>query len=781
MSADGDAPTSVGLSSPRIDGAEKAGGKAKYADDLSAPDMLYGAIATSPIPAGRILGYDLSEARAVPGVVAVLTAEDLPQRRVGSFVKDETTLARGRVRYVGEPVAAVAAETREAAELAAQLVLVDYEETPAVCSLDEALAADAPRVHPEQADYARQGDAAAEGNVFWSAEIVEGDPDAAWAECDVVVEEVYETPAQYHAYMEPCSALVEPDLGGRFTVRSAAQSIFYLQGRISEELDLPMARIRCVAPRIGGGFGGKNGVNVQPIAVALARVAERPVKITLSRSQDIEMLRSRHPARIRMKTGAKADGTLVAREAELWFDAGAYVDESPAVMSFGLLCSRGPYRCPNVRVRGHAVYTNKLKAGSFRGFGNPQATFASESQLDALARRLGLDGLALRRRNAMAPGDHWLGGQRVDACAMRECLDALEARMAAEVPALPPPEEGWARGVGVSGLSHISGLMGTSAAVNLRSDGTVALSTGVVDIGQGSDTVLPQICAEALRLPPEAVAYAAQDTDSSPYNWKTAASRITYTAGRAVMQATVEMRQRILEHAAELLECGVGDLELAPGGAVRIAGSDRSVSFREVAARAFNRIGGPIMGQHAFAFDGPRFDPKRAAMSNFAFDNLGVYVFGAVGLVADVDRETGKIVVQKVWSAHDIGRAVNPQSAEGQVQGAVVQGLGYALLEELIWEDGRLANPSFMDYKIPDGLDAPAAITPILVEDAPEETGPFGAKGVGEAGIVGVAPALANAVADAVGVRLTRIPMTSERVLDAIEGRASEAPASRTA
>lgn len=764
-----DRPSAVGLSAARLDGAEKAGGAAKFADDFTAPGMLFGAVATSPIPSGRILSYDLEEARAVPGVAAILTAEDLPDRRVGSFVKDENTLARGYVRYVGEPVAAVAAETPAAARLAAQLIAVDYEELPSVTSLDEALAPDAPLVHPDQASYERGGEKPSEGNVFWSAEIVEGDLDAAWADCDVIVENVYETPAQYHAYMEPCSVLVEPDLGGRYTVRSSAQSIFYLQGRISDELDIPMSQIRCIAPKIGGGFGGKNGVNVQPIAVALARAAGRPVKITLSRSEDMEMLRSRHPARIRMRTGAKADGTLVAREAELWFDAGAYADESPAVMSFGILSSRGPYRCPNMRTRGHVVYTNKLKAGSFRGFGNPQATFASESQLDELARKLGIDPIELRRRNALVSGEAWLGGQRVDACAMRACLDAVDARIKAEFDGLPPPQEGWTRGVGVSGLSHISGLMGTSANVNLRADGTVALSTGVVDIGQGSDTVLAQICAESLRLPLDRIAYAPQDTDSSPYNWKTAASRITYTAGRTVMQATVEMRDRILEHAAEMLECSTADLELAEGGAVQIKGTDRSVSFREVAMRAFNRIGGPILGQAAYAFDGPRFDPKRAAMSNFAFDNLGVYVFGCIAVVADVDTLTGKVEVRKVWSAHDIGRAINPQSAEGQIQGAVVQGLGYALLEEMVWEDGRLVNPSFMDYKIPDGLDVPYAIEPILIEDAPEESGPFGAKGVGEAGIVGVAPAVANAVADATGVRITRIPLTSERVLDAIE------------
>jgi len=764
------APTAVGLSTPRRDSAEKAAGAARFADDFAVPGMLHGAILQSPIPHGRILGCRTEAALRHPGVRAVITALDLPDRRVGSFVKDERTLAREMVRYVGEPVAAVAADTPEAARAAARLIEVDYEELPAACTLDQALAEDGPLVHPEMAGYVRNGASPWQGNVFWTAEIREGDTDAAWADCDVIVEGVYETPAQYHAYMEPCSVLAEPDLAGRVTVRSSAQSIFYLQGRICEELDLPMSRVRCLAPKIGGGFGGKNGVNVQPIAVALALAAGRPVKITLSRTEDMEMLRSRHPARIRMRTGAKKDGTLVAREAELLFDAGAYGDESPAVMSFGLLCSRGPYRCPNVAVTGKAVYTNKLKAGSFRGFGNPQATFASESQLDELAGELGIDPIELRRRNALQPGDTWLGGQQVDACAFTACLEAVSERVAAEAADLPPPRPGWRRGTGFAGLSHISGLMGTSATVYLRGDGTVALSTGVVDIGQGSDTVLPQICAETLKLSVDAVAYAPQDTDSSPYNWKTAASRITYTAGRSVAAATVEVREKIMRHAAEALECAVEDLELLPGGQVGLKDAPaRSVSFKQIAARAFNAAGGPLVGQNAYAFDGPRFDPKRAIMNGFAFDNLGIYVFGATAVVADVDELTGKIEVRKVWSAHDIGRAINPLSAEGQVQGAVVQGLGYALLEELVWDEGRLTNPSFMDYKICDSLDTPTAIVPILIEEAPEETGPFGAKGVGEAGIVGVAPALANAIAAATGVRLRRLPMTPERVLAGLE------------
>lgn len=761
--------TAVGISATRRDGPDKATGRAVYADDLKRPGMLYGAVLPSPWPHARITGIDTAAAAALTGVRAVITAADLPDRRVGSFIKDETTLASGVVRYVGEPVAAIAADSEEIARRAALMIDVDYEPLPAVTDLDAALGDDAPLVHPDIGDYIINGASRPDGNTFWSASIVEGDVEGAFAECDVIVEGVYETPAQYHAYMEPCSALAEVDLNKRVTITSSAQSIFYLQGRISEELDLPMTQVRCVAPRIGGGFGGKNGVNVQVIAAALALKTSRPVKFTLTRAEDMEMLRSRHAARIRMRTGAKSDGTLVARDIEAWFDAGAYADESPAVMSFGVLMARGPYRIPNVRSVGHVVYTNRLKAGSFRGFGNPQATFASECQLDELAERLDLDPIELRRRNAMVQGDHWLGGQEVEACAALSCLDAATERAKAEMAHLPPPAPGVQRGLGIANFSHISGLMGTSANVNLRADGTVVLSTGVVDIGQGSDTALAQICAETLKLPVEAVAYAAQDTDVSPYNWKTAASRITYTAGRAVVAATEQMRERLLDHAADMLECQTADLVIQPGGKITIAGTDRSVQFRDIAARAFNRIGGPIVGQAAYAFDGPRFDPKRALLDGFAFDNLGIYVFGTIAVVADVDTLTGAVEIRKVWSAHDVGRAINPGSVEGQIQGAVAQGLGYALTEELVWDDGRLANPSFVDYKVPSALDLPDEIVPILIEEAPESTGPFGAKGIGEAGIIGVAPAVANAVAQATGKRFRRIPLTSERVLDALD------------
>ena len=371
-----------------------------------------------------------------------------------------------------------------------------------------------------------------------------------------------------------------------------------------------MARIRVVATRVGGGFGGKHASNIHSIAAWLARAARRPVKLVLSRMQDFEIQRSRHPARIWMKTGARRDGTILARDVRITLDGGAYADESPPVLAFALLMSRGPYRIANARARGRAVYTNKLRAGSFRGFGNPQASFAGESQIDELAAKLGIDPVELRLRNAMRPDDTAFGGQRVPSCVLTQCLTRVrEAQRAA--PALAP-RAGRRRGVGFAVMSHVSGLMGTAASVQLRTDGSIALSTGCVDIGQGADTVMVQICADALSVPIERVSYAPQDSDSSPYNWKTAGSRSTYMTGRAVAVATVEMRNKMFEHAAEMLECASADLELRPGGAIGIKGVPMGVSFKEIAMRSLFRSGGPIAASHGFVFDGPPFDPKRA-------------------------------------------------------------------------------------------------------------------------------------------------------------------------
>jgi CO/xanthine dehydrogenase Mo-binding subunit len=470
-----------------------------------------------------------------------------------------------------------------------------------------------------------------------------------------------------------------------------------------------------------------------------------------------------------MKTGAKADGTLLAREATIMLDGGAYADESPAVLSFAVLMVRGPYRIPHLRSRGLVVYTNKLKASAFRGFGNPQVTFAGESQIDCIAEKLGMHPLDLRLRNAVAAGDRWAGGQTLPACGLRECLTKLRSAVDA-APALPATP-GRRRGVGYSAFAHISGLLSTACNIYLRSDGSVAVNTGVVDIGQGSDTILTQICADALMLTPDRISFAAPDSDSSPWNWKTAASRVTYMAGRVVLAASIEVREKIMKQAAQIMECAADDLEIRPGGVVGLKGvAQQTVTFAQIASHAINRLGGPIMGASSLLFDGERLDPKRALVEGFAFGNVGVYTFGAQATEAEVDEVTGAVRVLRVWSAHDVGRAINPRMVEGQIQGGFVQGMGYALSEEMQWdESGRLTNPTLMDYKVPTALDAPLEINPIIVEH-PEPSGPFGAKGVGEPGLIGAAASIANAVAKATGKRVRRLPMTPERVLDALLG-----------
>jgi CO/xanthine dehydrogenase Mo-binding subunit len=761
--------TSVGHNVERLDAAEKATGEAQYVDDLYRPGMLHGAIVGSSHAHAKIRGYKLNEALAIPGVAAILTGEDFSCARTGAFCKDELPLARDKVIYMGEPVAVVAARDAETARRAARAIEIDYEPLPAVLTIDAALAAGAPLVHDGLANYVKIAPSFSDGNVLWQCRLEEGKIDSAWSQCDVIVEDVFETAAQHHMYMEPCGALAEVDRGGRITIWSSCQSVHLVQQRTAEWLSIPMGRIRALAPKIGGGFGAKGGLHVQHLAAALALKTGRPVKMVLSRVEDFEIVRSRHPSRIVMKTGAKRDGTLVAREANVFLDGGAYADESPTVLSFAVLMARGPYRIPHLRSRGLVVYTNKLRASAFRGFGNPQVTFAGESQVDRIAEELGIHPVELRLRNAVDVGDRWAGGQILPACGLRECLTKVRTAVD-NAPALPTNLQ-QRRGVGYSVFAHISGLLSTACNIYLRSDGSVAVNTGVVDIGQGSDTVLTQICADALMLTPERVSFASPDSDSSPWNWKTAASRVTYMAGRVVLAATIEVRDKILRQAGEIMECSSEDLEIRPGGLVGLKGvAAKNVTFAQVASHAIARLGGPIMGASSLLFDGERLDPKRALIEGFAFSNIGAYIFGAQATEAEVDEVTGAVRVLRVWSAHDVGYAINPRMVEGQIQGGFVQGMGYALTEEMQWdESGRLTNPTLMDYKVPTALDAPLEIHPIIVEH-PEPSGPFGAKGVGEPGLIGAAASIANAVASATGKRMHQLPMTPERVLDALIG-----------
>jgi CO/xanthine dehydrogenase Mo-binding subunit len=760
---------SIGESPPRIEAADKATGRARYVDDIKLPGMLHASLLTSPHAHARIRGYRLDGARAIPGVKAIVTGSDLKTPRAGGIIKDESMIARDKVRYVGEPVAAIAAIDAETARRAAAAIEVDYETLPAALTIDEALAPGAPILHEQFSAYVQSVKGGGHDNIIFESSLLEGDVEAAFARCDVIVEGEFQTQAQHHLYMETNGCVADVDAAGRITLYATCQSVHHIQQRVAEELGEPMAKIRVIASRVGGGFGGKHASNIHSIAAWLARAAGRPVKLVLSRMQDFEVQRSRHPARIRIKTGARRDGTILARDVEITTDGGAYADESPPVLTFALMMSRGPYRIANVRARGRAVYTNKLRAGSFRGFGNPQASFAGESQIDELAVKLGIDPVELRLKNAMRPNDTAFGGHLVQSCILRDCL--AKVRDAQRNAAPLPPRAGRKRGIGFAAMSHVSGLMGTAAEVQLRTDGSIALSTGCVDLGQGADTTMVQICADALRVPIDRVSYAQQDSDSSPYNWKTAGSRSTYMTGRAVAVATVTMREKMFEHAGEMLECGTVDLELRPGGAIGIKGVPSGVTFKDVALRSLFQAGGPIAASHGFVFDGPPFDPKRATIYQLAFQNLGVYTFGAHCVEVDVDEATGVVEVRRAWCAHDVGRAINPVACEGQIQGGFVQGMGYALTEQMQWDsEGWLTTVTLADYKIPGVLDCPVEIHPIVLED-PEPSHPVGAKGVGEPSLVGAAPAIANAICNATGARLRALPMKPERVLEELEKR----------
>jgi CO/xanthine dehydrogenase Mo-binding subunit len=769
MSGSGRPQGEVGKSVAQLEAQEKVSGSAQYIADLYRPKMLHAAVLQSPHAHARILGYDISRAAALPGVRAIVTGDDVDEaHRMGAFIKDEHALAKGKVRYVGEAVAAVAAETEAIARSAVQLITVDYEELPAVLTPEEALAPGAAIVHEDGESFFKVFDAGTEGNLCSRTSFREGDIEKGWRESDRIFEAYYETQPQAHLSMEPCGALAEVDPAGRVTLWSANQSVFRVQANVCESLGLPMSRLRCLTPRIGAGFGNKMEPHVQPIVVSLAMKAKRPVKLILSREQDFEMVRARHPFNIRCKTGVKNDGTLVAREVEVLLDGGAFADDSPGVLGYALLMSCGPYRIPHAHCHGRLVYTNKMRFGAFRGFGVPQVTFATETQLDEIADALGIDPIELRRKNLKREGDAWFGGQSVLSNGLAECLDKVQAASGWNGQRSRQVTPHTKRALGLSCSAHISGLLSTGAILRMLEDGSLVLNTGAVDIGQGSNTVLTQICAEALRVPLDRITIASPDTDGSPYNWGTTASRVTYMTGKSVVGAASEVEKKIKEHASELLECDAEDLELLPGGSVGVKGvPGRAVSFAAVSARAHWAAGGPIVGSHSWVFDQKTVDPKRAAVIGLPFPQIGVFSFSAMVVDVALDETTGKCVVERAWSACDVGRAVNPQMVEGQIEGAFMQGLGFALVEEMVWDGPRLANPTLMDYKIPTFEEAPKLLQSIIVETH-EPSGPFGAKSVGEIGINGVAAAIANAVNAALDVRMRRLPLTSERVLRAL-------------
>ncbi|MBI4319603.1 MAG: xanthine dehydrogenase family protein molybdopterin-binding subunit [Chloroflexi bacterium] len=749
----------VGKSVVRRDALEKALGQAAYLDDVVLPKVLIGKVLRSDYAHAKIIRIDTGRAKALPGVKAVITADDLPGARHGPFVKDTPILATGKVLYVGEPVAAVAAVDEETANDALTLIEVEYEQLPVVLDPVAAMSDDSPLVHENLLSYPAVFSARRWGNVCSHTRFNLGDVEKGFREADHAFEDTFRTQEVHQAYLEPHGAIASFDAAGKVTVWTTTQSVFHTQASISETLLIPASKIRVISTRVGGGFGGKVEAITQPIAVALAQKTGRPVKVVFTRDEELAGTRPRHPSIVDIKTGVKKNGTIVARQVRFVLDTGAYADDGPGIVGFAALCATGPYKIPNVLVTGYGVHTNKTPCGAYRGFGNPQVTFAFESQMDLIAEQLGIDALELRLKNAVENGDINIAGQVMPSVGLKECL-----RKAAEAAGWGKPRTGPNRGLGVSCLHHSCGVLPACANVRLNQDGTVTLLTGAGELGQGSETILSQIVAEELGVPVEDINIVMADTDATPYNWATCASRITYTMGNAVRLAAAEAKKKIKALAAEKLEANPSDIEVADRHAYVSGSPERKLSFHDLAAISHWVQNGPILGEASFMAQGNPYQP--GAMEGFPFRSVTGWVFGAHVAEVEVDRETGQVQVLRVAAAHDVGQAVNPRNIEGQIEGGFGQGLGYALFEEIVRDNGKVVNPSFVDYRLPTTMDMPQ-MTPIIVEER-EPTGPFGAKGVGEPGLVAAAPAIANAIYASVGIRLKELPMTSEKVRKAL-------------
>ncbi|MEM2958567.1 MAG: xanthine dehydrogenase family protein molybdopterin-binding subunit [Candidatus Jordarchaeaceae archaeon] len=750
----------VGKRSPRIDGKDKVTGRTKYLDDLRFPGMLYGKVLRSPYAHARIHRINTSRAEKILGVRAVVTVEDTPKIQFGSYrsgIKDELIFALGKVRFVGDEVAAVAAIDEEIAQEALDRIEVEYEQLPAVFSIEEAMKPDAPRVHDER-----------DRNIASHTITVRGDPDQGFKEAYFILEDQFETPIQIHGYIEPVGCIASWDSSGKLTIWGPSQNPSWSRLIFSEALNLPLGKLRVVQTTIGGAFGGKLEQKLYLIAAILAKKAGRPVKIVNTRDEEFQTSMPRVPMTIHLKMGVKKDGTLTAKAHRIFADNGAYTKYASAVVNLGTYRVDGLYRLRHIRNENYLIYTNKPPTSAFRGFGNPQITFAMESMLDQLAEGLGMDPLELRFRNAAEPGDITAHGFHYISCGLKECFKQI-----AEVIKWKEKrsQKGSRRGLGISATTHVCGnrsffplFDGATAYVRIDESGKIKIVTGEVEVGQGLLTAYATIVAEELGVTLQEITVEAPDTDFAPFGLGTWGDRGTFIGGGAVRLAAIDARKQLLETAAQMLEANPCDLSCREGKIFVKGNPEKYILFSEVAANAvYTQGGSPILGKGTFIPNSELADATR-------YGNIsGTYAFGAQAAEVEVDEKTGEVRVLKVVAAHDVGRALNRTATEGQIEGAIVQGIGFALLEEVELEDGVMLNPGFLSYRIPTALDVPP-ITSLLIETI-DPAGPFGAKGVAEPAMTPTAPAIANAIYDAIGIRIKNLPITPEKVLRTLKNK----------
>jgi CO/xanthine dehydrogenase Mo-binding subunit len=732
----------------RVEGPEKVGGKTVYTADVQLPGMLWGKCLRSPYPHARILRINTDRAKSVKGVVTLLTGADLPPHRVGLSLQDTPLLAQQKVRFAGEKVAAVAAEDCDAAEEALSLIDVEYEELTAVFDPRQAMENGAPLVHedlPSYQGFKSPGEMIP--NVFalqtWSA----GDLEAGFKDADLVLEHTFRTGLAHQGYIEPHSVVVAVDGSDHVDIWASCKAPFRVKSHLSRQLEIPKEQIRVHIVAVGGDFGGKGSLMDIPICYHLSKASRRPVKMVMTYAEELQAGDPRHSSVITIKSGVKKDGTLTARQVEVLFNSGAYAAFKPGDPPNlgGATFTNGVYRIPNYSIRSYGVYTNRVPCGYYRAPGQPQAVFAAESHMDLIAKALRMDPLELRLKNLLVDGDKLPGGRGVDKVRARETLQAAAKKA------------GWGRkkgknvGMGMAiSFRHVGGSGKASAELALRANGGVTILTAVPDIGTGTHTLLQQIVAEVLTIPPESVRTTIGDTDTFESDAAPGGSKVTNMSGHAALQAAQELRGQLLDSAAALLGCDVSEVRLDRGRFSDARNSKRFLPFAEVASAAANDSG-EIRVRNSFEVK------SRSPVPAFVVQIAEV----------QVDPETGQLTVTRMTTAHDVGTVINPITHQGQIEGGLVQGLGYAVMEEVVTENGRVLTGNLGDYRIPCTRDLPPLET-VLIED-PAGPGPFAAKQIGENGIIATAPAIANALDDAVGVRVFDIPITAERIHAALK------------
>ena len=746
----------VGHNVPRADGYEKVTGKAQYVGDLSFPDMLYARVVRSRIPHGRIVKIDPEPALRHPGVVAVVTAQDLADIHpyYGHIVRDRPVLAIDRVRFVGEPVAVVVGVDEWSAHEGSELVEVEYEEWPAVFTAEEASAPNAPILHPqsryevgELRGFEEDVTAGKLPNLCHEASLEWGDVEAAFQGADRVFEDTFTFPMTFHYTMEPYGAVAMWN-GEELSVWSSAAHPFMVRLELSRLFRLPLSRVRVVVPYVGGAYGGKSYTKVEPMAAAAARKVRRPVKLIVDVSEAFYTTRS-DSARVTFKTAVTRDGRILARDVTIVMNTGAYAENSPLVIKKAVNRAVGPYRVPNVRVRGQLFYTNTAPASSFRGFGAPQVVWAGESQMDIIADALGVDPVDLRLRNLAERGDVIIPGLRPLDGDVPGDLRTLAERLSWHEPAPRGHGKGVACSASDAGAEPVS-----TAMVRVHADGSVTVAVGTTEIGQGSRTVLAQIAAEELGVDYENVRVVASDTSWVPYDRSTGASRSTTVVGLAVQEACRDARQQLLRMVQEALGVSPDAVAERVGG-VEVDG--QLLTWADVIQRYFKLPAGEVMGRGYVRKAG-----RLAKLPVF-------WEIGMTGVEVSVDRETGLVRVEHLVTVGDVGKAVHPASAEGQDVGAATMGMGHSLFEEILYDEGgQMLNNDILLYRVPRFADLPRRVDTVLVENQ-DGVGPYGLKGGGEGSLNPVAPAIANAVARAVGVRVKELPLTPERVWRALQ------------